>query len=379
LGWASLYANTQGSFNVALGQASLQNNTEGDNNVAVGASALNDNTTGDGNTAVGYYALFENQTGLSNTSVGGYALYNNTGNENVALGQRSGFALASGNDNVFIGSHACDDVTSANNFFCFGNSAGNIFTANTNSGHMTLGNGSGQITIKGDLYVTGTIYNSNGSISTSGQDTSADDTDEIKGSSDFVVHSPSNESSSKTEGNSDNYSVNQITNNDNAEKDQTLDEEKQEETLFSYQPPKEILDNKDIKQKALSGESFESIDFRLSSLDESIIGLNNQLDLLDGRVSSLERSFMEQIIAMEDGFAMSAALAARPTPRTSGWNMTYGMGSYASSNALSIGFIYVGEEHIFSIGYAEADGSGKSMFNIGGSMPLNNIFKKGSK
>ena len=85
---------------------------------------------------------------------------------------------------------------------------------------------------------------------------------------------------------------------------------------------------------------------------------------------------MEQIIAMEDGFAMSAALAARPTPRTMGWNLTYGMGNYASSNAVSIGFTYVGEEHIFSVGYAEADGSGKSMFNIGGSIPLNNIFRK---
>jgi hypothetical protein len=59
-----------------------------------------------------------------------------------------------------------------------------------------------------------------------------------------------------------------------------------------------------------------------------------------------------------------------------GWNLTYGMGNYASSNAVSIGFIYVGEEHIFSVGYAEADGSGKSMINIGGSIPLNNIFRK---
>ena len=33
-------------------------------------------------------------------------------------------------------------------------------------------------------------------------------------------------------------------------------------------------------------------------------------------------------------------------------------------------------EHIFSLGYAEADGSGKSMINIGGSIPLNNIFRK---
>ena len=293
----------------------------------------------------------------------------------------AGFALASGDNNTFIGANACDDVTSANNFFCFGNSLGTIFTANTLTGHMVLGNGNGQITIDGDLYVTGTIYNASGSILTSGQDSSVDQNHEIKGDDASALTASSDNTNSKIDISDNDFSIAQndtdLDGEINVENNSEDNEVDEEEALFSYKPPKTIFtENNDIKEKALNGERLDEIDLRISEIDQSILGLNNQLEVLDGRLSTLERSFMEQIIIMEDGFAMSAALAARPTPRTSGWNMTYGMGSYASSNALSIGFVYVGEEHIFSIGYAEADGSGKSMFNIGGSMPLNNIFKK---
>ena len=243
---------------------------------------------------------------------------------------------------------------------------------------MVLGNGSGQITIDGDLYVTGTIYNANGSVSSSGQDTSVDQGSEIAGTNEIILPSSSSGSDSNTQSDGDNFSVERLVNNEsNDDINVSANEEEDQEVLFSYTPPKRILDsNVNKKQKALNGERLDDIDLRISKIDESILGLNNQLDVLDGRLSTLERSFMEQIIAMEDGFAMSAALAARPTPRTMGWNLTYGMGNYASSNAVSIGFIYVGEEHIFSVGYAEADGSGKSMINVGGSIPLNNIFRK---
>jgi hypothetical protein len=328
---------------------------------------------------MGTEALRNNTTGSYNTAVGRRALYNsNTGDYNSAFGHQAGYALNSGSGNTFIGSNACNDIISANNFFCFGNSVGTIFTANTSTGHMVLGNGSGQITIDGDLYVTGTIYNANGSVSSSGQDTSVDQGSEIQGANEFILPSSSSNSDSNTQSDGDNFSVAQLVDNEsNDDNNASANEDEDQEVLFSYTPPKRILDsNVNKKQKALNGERLDDIDLRISKIDESILGLNNQLDVLDGRLSTLERSFMEQIIAMEDGFAMSAALAARPTPRAMGWNLTYGMGNYASSNAVSIGFTYVGEEHIFSVGYAEADGSGKSMFNIGGSIPLNNIFRK---
>jgi hypothetical protein len=246
---------------------------------------------------------------------------------------------------------------------------------------MVLGNGSGQITIDGDLYVTGTIYNADGNIYTNGQNSSADEGSEIQGTNEFVMPASLNESNSTTDNGDNNFSIAQndseLDDEINVENNATVNESDEEETLFSYTPPKRILDsNINKKQRALSGESFDAIDLRISQIDQSILGLNNKLGLLDDRVTTLEQSFTQQVIAMEDGFAMSAALAARPSPRTMGWSMTYGMGSYSSSNALSIGLIYVGEEHIFSVGYAEADGSEKSMFNLGGTIPLKNIFRK---
>jgi hypothetical protein len=246
---------------------------------------------------------------------------------------------------------------------------------------MVLGNGSGQITIECYLYVTGTIYNANGSIVTSGQNSSADQGSEIQGTNEFMMPASINESNSTTDSGDNNFSIaqndNEFDDEINVENNTTVNESDQEETLFSYTPPKRILDsNINKKQRALSGESFDAIDLRISKIDQSILGLNNKLGLLDDRVTTLEQSFTQQVIAMEDGFAMSAALAARASPRTMGWSMTYGMGNYASSNALSIGLIYVGEEHVFSVGYAEADGSEKSMFNLGGAIPLKNIFRK---
>ena len=356
----------------------MYKNTTGSYNTAYGRQALYSNTTGADNLALGNRALYLNTSGVYNVAMGTEALRSNTtGGSNVAVGRRAGYLLNDGSNNAFIGTGACNDITSANNFFCFGNSVGTIFTANTSTGHMVLGNGNGQITIDGDLYVTGTIYNANGSISSSGQDTSVDQGSEIQGSNEFILPSSKNSSGSLNEDDGNNFSVAQLNNESNNDTSNSENEEGDQEVLFSYSPPKRILDsNVNIKQKALNGERLDDIDVRISKIDESIIGLNNQLDILDGRLSTLERSFTEQIIAMEDGFAMSAALASRPTPRTMGWNLTYGMGNYASSNAVSIGFVYVGEEHIFSVGYAEADGSGKSMINIGGSIPLNNIFRK---
>ena len=107
-----------------------------------------------------------------------------------------------------------------------------------------------------------------------------------------------------------------------------------------------------------------------------MLGLNNRVDNIEGRVSTLENYVKSQVIAMEDGFAMSAALSARPTPTNLGWNLTAGAGSYGSSNSLSLGFIYVDPNYALSIGYAEADGSSESMTNIGISYNLSNIFRK---
>jgi hypothetical protein len=79
---------------------------------------------------------------------------------------------------------------------------------------------------------------------------------------------------------------------------------------------------------------------------------------------------------MEEGFAMSAALAAMPTPTEMGLNFSAGAGNYESSNALSFGFVYVGEKYVINVGHAKSDKGGKSMTNIGFTYNISSWFKK---
>ena len=142
VGWYSLFSNTDGSFNTALGAGTLLLNvgdqsteqglyntaigavallfnTTGFANTATGFAALENNTTGFGNTATGYEALYNDQTGNfntafgvnalhdntsgANTAVGSQALFQSTGSDNTAIGYGAGYDLVTGNGNVYIG------------------------------------------------------------------------------------------------------------------------------------------------------------------------------------------------------------------------------------------------------------------------------------
>src|SRR5438477_12139946 len=84
VGWFSLFSNTDGSFNTALGTGTLlfnignQGTGEGIKNTAIGTAALLFNSTGSANTANGTLALFSNTIGFQNTANGVQALQNNT-------------------------------------------------------------------------------------------------------------------------------------------------------------------------------------------------------------------------------------------------------------------------------------------------------------
>jgi trimeric autotransporter adhesin len=75
-GWYTLFANTDGSYNTAVGTGALDLNT-GSSNTAIGAAALLLNTTGTQNTAIGTAALVNNAAD-DNTAVGAFALQANT-------------------------------------------------------------------------------------------------------------------------------------------------------------------------------------------------------------------------------------------------------------------------------------------------------------
>lgn len=110
LGWFSLFSNTDGSFNTAVGAGTLLLNIgnqamgQGVENTAVGAAALLFNTTGTGNTAVGVTALLNNTAGPANTAVGVNTLQTNTtGDSNTAIGVAALFGNTTGSENTGVG------------------------------------------------------------------------------------------------------------------------------------------------------------------------------------------------------------------------------------------------------------------------------------
>ena len=102
-GCNSLQSLTTGVGNTGLGWYSLFANSIGSYNTAIGAGAL-DLNNGDNNTATGVAALLLNTSGIQNTANGSFALYNNSaGGGNIAIGYYAGPALTTGNNNIAIG------------------------------------------------------------------------------------------------------------------------------------------------------------------------------------------------------------------------------------------------------------------------------------
>jgi len=138
-GYKTLYSNTTGAWNVAVGgliegydNPPLYSNTTGSYNTAVGAGALTANTTGTFNTAVGMQAADLNTTGKYNVAIGNYALQNNvSGTSHVAIGYNAGHS-ATGDYNVFIGSFAGNGLTTGYQNTIVGYNTGQSLTTGYN-------------------------------------------------------------------------------------------------------------------------------------------------------------------------------------------------------------------------------------------------------
>ncbi|EOC1317136.1 tail fiber domain-containing protein [Cronobacter turicensis] len=106
IGDVSQFAST-GTFNTSVGGLSLYSNTTGQQNTALGYSALRYNTTGLLNTAIGEFSAAENKTGQRITAVGRNALrYDLTGNPMEAFDNVSGLGTdtrVSGSNQVQLG------------------------------------------------------------------------------------------------------------------------------------------------------------------------------------------------------------------------------------------------------------------------------------
>ena len=159
LGWGTLFANTNGNSNTAVGAAALLLNN-GDGNTASGTAALFSNLTGNDNAAFGTFALLNN-LGDENTAVGSGALENHTilstaggsvVDANVAVGTNALFNdidsfsnNAYGNSAMFANRHGANN-TAVGDLALAGNDASQNGAANNNVGvgaQVMIGNVNG--------------------------------------------------------------------------------------------------------------------------------------------------------------------------------------------------------------------------------------------
>lgn len=107
IGGLTLFSNTVGEDNVAVGAAALRL-ADDSCNVAIGSFALCKLTTGGENTVVGYEAGVAQTTGNGTTAVGSGALLASiSGCANTALGVCAGENITTGSLNVAIGPQTC--------------------------------------------------------------------------------------------------------------------------------------------------------------------------------------------------------------------------------------------------------------------------------
>ena len=143
MGYASLFTNTTGSNNTALGNGALQLNTTASNNTAVGYQAGYSNTTGTANAFFGYQSGYTNSTGNNNTTLGFQAGYSTTGSSNSFIGTISGYSNTSGFSNVGIGQGSLYSNTTASQNTAVGYGAGYALAGTGNGANIFLGYSSG--------------------------------------------------------------------------------------------------------------------------------------------------------------------------------------------------------------------------------------------
>lgn len=165
VGTNTLALNTAGSFNTAFGFAALQN-SKGDGNLALGSYALFNNTgtpmggTGAYNVALGDNTLYNNTLGSRNVAIGGASLNslqgsNATTSFNLAIGYGSLQQLTSGTGNTAIGYSAGLNKTSGSGNVYIGNSAGAVGAATAESNALYISNSSStNPLIKGSFHAT---------------------------------------------------------------------------------------------------------------------------------------------------------------------------------------------------------------------------------
>lgn len=100
-------ANTEASYNTAIGYNSFASNTTGHNNTAIGRQSLSGNTTGYQNLSIGSNSMTSNTTGFRNTAIGFQSLQTNVGGSiHVAIGRSALLYCTGGYNNTAVGGNS---------------------------------------------------------------------------------------------------------------------------------------------------------------------------------------------------------------------------------------------------------------------------------
>ncbi|MCL5773164.1 MAG: tail fiber domain-containing protein [Firmicutes bacterium] len=140
-----------GGGNTFVGYQSGYNTSE-NGNTGVGEYTLYANTQGTGNTALGFRTLMNNSGGgywdaMYNTAIGAWALYyNTTGARNTAIGGCAGVTNTTGSGNVFLGYQAGYNETGSNKLYIANNSSTPLIYGDFSANTVKIGNDNGSIT-----------------------------------------------------------------------------------------------------------------------------------------------------------------------------------------------------------------------------------------
>jgi hypothetical protein len=184
IGWRSLFAAQDNSFNTGVGAGTLVLNTA-DSNTAVGAAALLLNSIGSQNTAVGtaalvfnnagagtavgYQALNSNVNSVTNTAVGTFAGQNNdssgngTADFNTAVGGFAFRANVDGTRNTAVGAGALENILGGDDNTAIGELAGINYNG-SESNNICIGSGTGGTAGESNAIRIGTASTSGGIV-----------------------------------------------------------------------------------------------------------------------------------------------------------------------------------------------------------------------
>ena len=131
-----------------------------------------------------------------------------------------------------------------------------------------------------------------------------------------------------------------------------------------------IYDTKKDSNASLASLELEYVDLN------QFMNLSDKVNNLSTRVDMLALGLEETQNQMREGFAMSSAIAAMPTPTDLGLNFSAGAGNYDGANALAFGFVYVAEDFVIQLGHSKSDTGSKSMTNLGFTINIDSWLKK---